>query len=83
LDEPFSSLDAPLRSSLRKEFLEIRAHSKAPCVFVTHDREEAVMLGDRVALMDDGRIVETMPGKDSFSTPKTEFAAGFFGALGE
>jgi ABC-type Fe3+/spermidine/putrescine transport system ATPase subunit len=79
LDEPFSSLDAPLRNSLRKEFLEIRSHSKAPCVFVTHDREEAVMLGDRIALMDSGRIAEIMPGKDSFNAPKTELAAKFFG----
>jgi ABC-type Fe3+/spermidine/putrescine transport system ATPase subunit len=83
LDEPFSSLDAPLRNSLRKEFLEIRSHSKAPCVFVTHDREEAIMLGDHVALMDGGRIVETMPGKNLFSRPKTDFAANFFGVPGQ
>jgi ABC-type Fe3+/spermidine/putrescine transport system ATPase subunit len=81
LDEPFSSLDAPLRSSLRKEFLEIRAHSKAPCVFVTHDREEAVMLGDRVAFMDRGRIVEIMPGKDLFTAPKNGTAAEFFAGM--
>jgi ABC-type Fe3+/spermidine/putrescine transport system ATPase subunit len=80
LDEPFSSLDAPLRRELRREFLEIRSHSKAPCVFVTHDREEAVMLGDRLALMTDGRIVETGTGQDLFLSPKTEFTARFFGA---
>nr|AGS52688.1 maltose maltodextrin transport ATP-binding protein malK [uncultured bacterium contig00064] len=79
LDEPFSSLDAPLRSSLRKEFLEIRSVSKAPCVFVTHDREEAIMLGDRVVLMDGGRIVEIVPGKELNFTAKTEFASRFFG----
>ena len=80
LDEPFSNLDAPLRKDLRREFLEIRSHSQAPCIFVTHDREEAVMLGDRVALMNNGRIIETAPGKDILLTPNTEFAAGFFGA---
>jgi len=80
LDEPFSSLDAPLRKSLRREFLEIRSHSRAPCIFVTHDREEAVMLGDRVALMSGGRIIESGPGKDLLLTPKTEEAARFFGA---
>jgi putative spermidine/putrescine transport system ATP-binding protein len=80
LDEPFSSLDAPLRKSLRREFLEIRSHSRAPCIFVTHDREEAVMLGDRVALMSGGRIIESGPGRDLLLAPKTEEAARFFGA---
>jgi ABC-type Fe3+/spermidine/putrescine transport system ATPase subunit len=80
LDEPFSSLDAPLRKSLRREFLEIRSNSDAPCVFVTHDQEEAIMLGDRVALMVGGRIIETAAGRDILLAPKTEMAARFFGA---
>jgi ABC-type Fe3+/spermidine/putrescine transport system ATPase subunit len=80
LDEPFSSLDAPLRKSLRREFLEIRSHSNAPCIFITHDREEAVMLGDRVALMSCGRIVEIGTGRELLLAPKTEEAARFFGA---
>jgi ABC-type Fe3+/spermidine/putrescine transport system ATPase subunit len=80
LDEPFSSLDAPLRKSLRREFLESRSHSDAPCIFVTHDREEAVMLGDRVALMSEGRIIETGKGRDLLLAPRTEAAARFFGA---
>jgi ABC-type Fe3+/spermidine/putrescine transport system ATPase subunit len=79
LDEPFSSLDAPLRKKLRSDFLEIRSHSKAPCIFITHDREEALMLGDKVALMKDGRIVETAAGSEILSAPKTEFAREFFG----
>ncbi|MDR2951681.1 MAG: ABC transporter ATP-binding protein [Treponema sp.] len=78
LDEPFSSLDASLRESLRRDFLEIRAHSKAPCVFITHDREEALALGDKVALMADGRVVETFAGKENLPALKTEFAARFF-----
>ena len=80
LDEPFSSLDAPLRKDLRRAFLEIRSHSEAPCIFVTHDREEAVMLGDRVALMDGGRIIETAAGREILLAPDTEYAARFFGA---
>jgi len=78
LDEPFSSLDAPLRKDLRRDFLEIRSHSKAPCIFITHDREEALMLGDKAALMTDGRIVETAAGKELLSAPKTDFARNFF-----
>jgi len=80
LDEPFSSLDAPLRKSLRREFLEIRSHSNAPCIFITHDREEAVMLGDRVALMSGGRIIEIGTGRELLLAPKTQEAARFFGA---
>jgi ABC-type Fe3+/spermidine/putrescine transport system ATPase subunit len=79
LDEPFSSLDAPLRKKLRSDFLEIRSASKAPCIFITHDREEALMLGDKVALMNNGCIVETAAGNEILSAPKTEFAKEFFG----
>ena len=90
LDEPFSSLDLPLRRALRREFLEIRntinlhasflPNSKAPCIFVTHDQEEAVMLGDRIALMKEGCVIETGSGRDLFLAPRTETAARFFGA---
>ena len=78
LDEPFASLDAPLRMELRKEFLTIREKSKVPCIFVTHDRKEAAMLGDRIALMYAGCIVETGTPDELFTAPKTEFAAEFF-----
>jgi ABC-type Fe3+/spermidine/putrescine transport system ATPase subunit len=79
LDEPFSSLDAPLRREIQGEFAAIRARSRVPCVFVTHDREEAALLGDRIALMDRGRIVETGTGGELFLEPKTAFAGRFFG----
>ncbi|MDR3341711.1 MAG: ABC transporter ATP-binding protein [Treponema sp.] len=80
LDEPFSSLDAPLRREIRQEFLDIRAQSKAPCIFVTHDREEAAILGDRIALMSAGRIIERGSARELFLAPKTEAGAWFFGA---
>jgi ABC-type Fe3+/spermidine/putrescine transport system ATPase subunit len=80
LDEPFSSLDAPLRRELRKEFREIGKKSPAPRIFVTHDREEAAILGDRIALMSAGRIRETGTARELFLAPKTEFGARFFGA---
>jgi ABC-type Fe3+/spermidine/putrescine transport system ATPase subunit len=79
LDEPFSSLDAPLRRDLRREFLDIRAKSPQPCIFVTHDREEAAVLGDRIALMAGGRIVEQGSAREIFHAPKTEFGARFLG----
>jgi ABC-type Fe3+/spermidine/putrescine transport system ATPase subunit len=80
LDEPFSSLDAPLRRSLRAEFRGVPGRSGVPCLFVTHDREEAAALGDRIALMAAGRIVETGVPRDLFLAPATEFGARFFGA---
>ncbi|MDR3174236.1 MAG: ABC transporter ATP-binding protein [Treponema sp.] len=79
LDEPFSSLDAPLRREIQGEFASIRANSLAPCIFVTHDKEEAALLGDRIALMDRGRIVEIGTGRELFLEPKTAFAGRFFG----
>jgi len=79
MDEPFSSLDLPLRKELRAEFLEIRSRQTAPCVFVTHDREEALVLGSRIALMKNGQIVESGTGSELLHSPKTEFAAAFLG----
>lgn len=80
MDEPFSSLDAPLRRELRAEFRELRDRSDYPCIFVTHDREEAAALGDRMAIMREGRIAELGPPRDLFLTPRTAFAARFLGA---
>ena len=80
LDEPFSSLDEPLRAQLRQEFLEIRQRSAIPWIFVTHDRVEAAILGDRIALMSRGTILEIGPREALFLAPKTEFGASFFGA---
>jgi putative spermidine/putrescine transport system ATP-binding protein len=78
MDEPFSSLDPPLRRELWREFRGIRAKSPIPCIFVTHDQEEAAALGDRIALMNAGRIVEAGTAADLFTRPKTEAAARFF-----
>jgi ABC-type Fe3+/spermidine/putrescine transport system ATPase subunit len=92
LDEPFSSLDAPLRRRLRLEFLDIRrgkggndpsppisSKTRCPCIFVTHDREEAAVIADRIALMKDGRILETGGVREIFQKPGTPFGAVFFG----
>ncbi|MDR3276015.1 MAG: ABC transporter ATP-binding protein [Treponema sp.] len=82
LDEPFSSLDAPLRRELRREFSSlIKAGSGAgrPVVFVTHDREEAAVIGGRIALMRGGKILESGPARELFLAPRTRFGAEFFG----
>ncbi len=79
MDEPFASLDGPLRRRLWDEFLDVKHRLSFPCLFVTHDRDEAARIGDRVALMRDGRVVETGTMMDTLLRPKTAFAAHFFG----
>lgn len=80
MDEPFSSLDAPLRRELRSEFRELRKREGFPCLFVTHDRDEAAALADRIAVMRDGRIVELGSPRNLFLEPMSAFVAKFLGA---
>lgn len=64
LDEPFSALDAPTRMQLRDELLALQRHIKIPVVFVTHDLGEAYFLADRLAVMAEGKILQTdAPGE--------------------
>lgn len=80
MDEPFSSLDAPLRRELRGEFRALRSREGFPCLFVTHDRDEAAALADRIAVMREGRIVEIGSPRDLFLSPRSAFVADFLGA---
>ncbi|MFA6508614.1 MAG: ABC transporter ATP-binding protein [Treponemataceae bacterium] len=80
MDEPFSSLDAPLRRALRTEFRELRTREGFPCIFVTHDREEAAAVADRIAVMNAGRVVECGSPAQLFNEPKTAFTAHFLGS---
>lgn len=79
LDEPFSSLDPPLRHELWDAFRSIRRASTVPCIFVSHDQEEARALGNRIALMDSGRIVECNVPSEIFLHPQSGLAQRFFG----
>jgi putative spermidine/putrescine transport system ATP-binding protein len=81
MDEPFSSLDTPLRHELWLEFRNIRSRSRIPCIFVTHDKEEASIISTKIALMIEGHIVEIATTHDMLHTPKTEAAATFFGLV--
>ena len=81
LDEPFSNLDAALRRDVRTEVRELLRDAEMTAVFVTHDREEALVLGDRVAVMDAGRIVQTGTPADVYQHPATPWAAAFVGAV--
>lgn len=79
LDEPFASLDAPTRRSLQGEVGEILKGLGMTAVFVTHDQEEAARLGDRIVVMEDGRIAQEGSPREIFYEPDSEFVAGFIG----
>ncbi len=81
MDEPFSGLDTRLKDSVRSETLAALRQSRATAVVVTHDAEEAMRLGDRIALMRAGRIVQHGTSEELFRTPADMFVAGFFSEL--
>ncbi|MGZ9161033.1 MAG: ABC transporter ATP-binding protein [Candidatus Limnocylindrales bacterium] len=79
LDEPFSSLDAALRTQLRGDVREILRAAGTAAVFVTHDQDEALTLGDRMAVMVRGRIEQVAPPEVVYGEPATPFVATFVG----
>ena len=79
LDEPFSSLDAALRTQLRGDVREILRAAGAAAVFVTHDQDEALTLGDRMAVMVRGRVEQLAPPEVVYGEPATPFVATFVG----
>ncbi|WP_422931691.1 ABC transporter ATP-binding protein [Singulisphaera sp. PoT] len=79
LDEPFSSLDAPLRVSLRAELAELHRRLEITTVLVTHDQAEAMSLGDRIAVIDGGRIVQLGSPLEVYDHPASRFVATFVG----
>ncbi len=80
LDEPFSRLDAPLRLELRREIARIQREAALTAIVVTHDQEEALALGDRVAVMRAGRIEQLGAPRALVDDPATAFVAGFVGS---
>lgn len=79
LDEPFSSLDAALRTQLRGDVREILRAAGTAAVFVTHDQDEALTLGDRMAIMVRGRIEQIDAPEVVYGEPATPFVATFVG----
>jgi iron(III) transport system ATP-binding protein len=79
LDEPFSNLDTSLRVQVRAEVHALLAELGVTSVFVTHDQDEAFVLGDHVAVMTEGRIVQAAPPAELYAHPATPWVAGFVG----
>ena len=79
LDEPLSALDAKLRQELRAELKTVLAAVGSTAIVVTHDQEEAISLGERVFIMNHGRIVQQGTPDDIYARPQTRFVAEFMG----
>ena len=79
-DEPFGALDAQIRTRLRREIRSLLKEIKVPSIFITHDQEEALELGDRIAVLNAGRIEQIGTPYEVYMYPQTEFVATFLGA---
>lgn len=77
LDEPFSALDPLIRSDLQDELLRLQAQLNKTIVFITHDLDEAIKIADRIAIMDQGRIVQIGTPEDLIMRPANEYVARF------
>lgn len=80
LDEPLSNLDARLRESMRQELSEMIARIRVTALYVTHDQAEAFALAHRIAVMNQGRIIQEGEPRTIYAQPTTAFAATFLGA---
>jgi multiple sugar transport system ATP-binding protein len=80
MDEPLSNLDALLRLQFRAELKKLVSDLGTTCVYVTHDQVEALSLGDRVAVMKDGEIVQCGPPLEVYDSPASVFVGGFIGS---
>ena len=79
MDEPLSNLDALLRLNFRAELKRLVRELKTTTIYVTHDQVEALSLGDRIAVMREGRIVQVGTPTEVYDRPATEFVGGFIG----
>ncbi len=79
-DEPFGALDAQIRTRLRREIRALLKEIKVPSIFITHDQEEALELGDRIAVLNQGRLEQIGTPFDVYNKPATEYVATFLGA---
>ena len=80
MDEPLSALDAKLREALRSELKDLQMRLGATFIFVTHDQVEAMTMGDRIAVLNHGRIVQVGTPQEVYTNPRDTFVASFVGS---
>lgn len=81
MDEPFSALDPLIRRQLQSEFMALAANMNKTTVFITHDLDEAVRIGDRIAIMRDGMVVQTGTPEDIVMNPADDYVAEFVAGI--
>jgi len=80
MDEPLANLDAKLRKEMRTEVVRLQQELNVTMIHVTHNQQEAMTMGDRVAIMNNGRIQQLAPPKEVYRRPANRFVAGFIGS---
>ncbi|MGO9559136.1 MAG: ABC transporter ATP-binding protein [Acidimicrobiales bacterium] len=80
MDEPLSNLDARLRVEMRAELIDLHRKTGTTVIYVTHDQVEAMTMGDRIAILKDGRLQQVGSPKDVHDRPANEFVASFIGS---
>ena len=78
MDEPFGALDALTRETLQQELLSLKRRLKKTIIFVTHDIFEALLLGDRIAILHEGNLQQIGTKKEVLASPATEFVQNLF-----
>ncbi|MBC8269998.1 MAG: betaine/proline/choline family ABC transporter ATP-binding protein [Rhodospirillaceae bacterium] len=81
MDEPFSALDPLIRRQLQDEFIKLSAEMKKTTIFITHDLDEAVRIGDRIAIMRDGRVVQIGTAEDIVMHPADDYVTDFVAGI--
>src|SRR4029079_11118508 len=79
MDEPLGALDKQLRERLQLEIKALHDQLRVPIIYVTHDQEEALVMSDRIAVMNDGRIEQCGPPTELYDEPSSRFVADFIG----
>ena len=79
-DEPLSNLDAKLRTTMRTEIQRLQNELGITAIYVTHDQEEAMTMGDRIAILNDGKLQQTGRPKEVYEDPVNDFVGGFVGS---
>ncbi|MFH0347866.1 ABC transporter ATP-binding protein [Bacillus vallismortis] len=82
MDEPLSNLDAKLRVTMRTEISKLHQRLEATVIYVTHDQTEAMTMGDRIVVMNEGEIQQVAKPHDIYQYPANLFVAGFIGSPG-
>ncbi|RLB75364.1 MAG: glycine betaine/L-proline ABC transporter ATP-binding protein, partial [Deltaproteobacteria bacterium] len=78
MDEAFSALDPLIRTEMQDELLKLQSKSKRTIVFISHDLDEAMRIGDRIAIMEGGRVVQVGTPEEILQNPADEYVQAFF-----